>query len=121
MIDSERITGEELQTLPPEAGDINAPRFEPDDRWLKAASAAEQKAAVWHWFATHYESPVSARPHGGAGDFLYEEGEPFFVAQLLETRFALSVPAEVLAELTERIRAEAGDEWVWKDLDKLSS
>ena len=121
MIDSEQITGEKLQTLPPEAGDINAPRFEPDDGWLKSAPAAEQKAAVWHWFATHYESPVSARPHSGDGAFLYEEGEPFHVEQLLTTRFSLVVPTELLNQLVERIRAEAGDEWVWKDLDKLSS
>ena len=59
---TDKITGAALRRLPREelpleAGDVNAPRFEPNDEWLRGASPQLQKIAMWRWFATRFEDP----------------------------------------------------------------
>ena len=64
MITTDKIADGKLLTLPPEAGDVNAPRFQPNDAWLRQAPPDQQKTAMWRWFATRYEEPSLIRkPH----------------------------------------------------------
>lgn len=118
MTVSERISNEGLVELPPEAGDVNAPKFEPDETWLQEADAEMQKAAIWRWFATRHEHPDGAVPHDDEGNYLFGEGEPVLADQALHTRFGKLVPPAVIAEVVRAVQAEAGNEWVCKRMDK---
>lgn len=104
--------------LPPEAGDLAAPRFEPDDSWLRHADDAQKKAAIWRWFATHFEDPREAVPHGPQGGFLFGDDEPVKADQTLQARFGRLVAPDVLKAVQDAIRAQAGNEWAHRRLDK---
>lgn len=106
--------------LPPESGDINASRYEPDEQWLKEAQAEYQKAALWRWFATHLEHPTTAVPHDPQGqEFLWGENEPVLADRALKDRFGDIVPKSVVQEVLAAIQHEAGNEWANKRLDKV--
>lgn len=101
--------------LPPEAGDVNAPRFDPNEDWLRRARPDEQKAAMWRWFATRYEepgSPESAKPHDGEGRRVLDEGDsPFHADEVLHERFDRLVPREVVDDLVRGVQRSAGNGW----------
>ncbi|WP_280153058.1 hypothetical protein [Piscinibacter sp. XHJ-5] len=109
------LTDGELIQLPPEAGDVNAPRFDPDDDWLRRASADEQKTAMWRWFATRYEDPndpETAGPHDGQGRRAFAEDDgPFHADEVLHARFDRCVPAPVVDALVQRLQQQVGNDW----------
>ncbi len=117
------LTDGHLIDLPPEAGDVNAPRFEPREDWLRQASPEAQKTAMWRWFATRYEKPSepeSALPHDEEGRRVLDEGEGAFRAgDVLRERFRQCVPAHVIEELVRRVEAEAGSVWARRGQDEF--
>ena len=107
-----------LLTLPPEAGDVNAPRFEPNDDWLRDAPPDLQKTAMWRWFATRYEDPKAAVPHDDQGNYVFTEGRgPCFVDETLHERFDAFVPEGVVEELVQSLPQESGNEWAKKRIE----
>ncbi|MEH3085162.1 MAG: hypothetical protein PGN26_01170 [Xylophilus ampelinus] len=128
LIASDALTDGRLIELPPEAGDVNAPRFEPEDDWLRAAEPAEQKAAMWRWFATRYEeitpggiaetasAPVEAEldkepvPEPADG--------PVRLDATLRERFAGRVPDAVIDDLVARVREQTVKDWMPLATDK---
>jgi hypothetical protein len=68
MIATDELTDGKLIDLPPEAGDVTQPRFEPVEAWLRSAEPAAQKTAMWRWFATRYEELGPSTPHDTAGN-----------------------------------------------------
>lgn len=119
MTASDTITDGKLVYLPPEAGDIDKPRFQPDPDWLEAAEPTLQKAAMWRWFSTHYEDPETVTPHDDAGNYLFLDGGPFLADKVIPDRFEGLVPDEVIQELVRSVQAEAGNEWAAKVLDRF--
>jgi len=117
---TDRLWPEGSVDLPPESGDINASRYEPDEQWLRQASAEFQKAALWRWFATHLEDPRTAVPHDpDCREFLWGENEPVLADQALEDRFGTLVPSSVVKDVLAAIHSEVGNEWANKRLDKV--
>lgn len=119
MTASDTITDGQLVYLPPEAGDVNSPRFQPDPEWLESAEPTLQKAAMWRWFSTHYEDPDVATPHDGAGNYVFLDGGPFLADKVIPDRFEGFVPDDVIRELVHSVQAEAGNEWAAKVLDRF--
>ncbi len=117
MTVADRITDGKLVPLPPEAGDINAPRFEPNERWLRTASAPMQKRVMWQWFATRYADPEELMPHDPDGHYVFNDGGPYLADRLLRERFEACVPADVIEDLTREIQAEVGNEWALRRTD----
>lgn len=103
--------------LPPEAGDINDPRFDPVDDWLRGAAPELQRRAMRRWFALRYKDPKVATPHDGEGAYLYVDGGPFRPQPVLEQRFGGLVDGAVIAELAGQLRGEVGDEWAPRNDD----
>lgn len=118
MIETDQLTDGQLIDLPPEAGDVYRPRFEPDDEWLGSASRLEQKTAMWRWLATNYEEPDIATPHDEDG-YLFLDGGPFLTESLLLERFEGVVPKEVISELAGSVKAVGCEEWASKPLDRF--
>jgi len=116
---TDQLIDGELIHLPPEAGDVNEPRFNPNEEWMRNATPAEQKTAMWRWFATRYEDPITATPHDDKGNYEYKDGGPYFVDKLLHERFDAFVPAAVVEELAQRVRQKGGNEWGLKGMDKF--
>ena len=107
-----------LLTLPPEAGDVDAPRFEPNDDWLREAPPKLQKTAMWRWFATRYEDPKAAVQHDDQGNYVFTEGRgPCFVDETLHERFDAFVPECVVEELVQSLQQESGNEWAKKRIE----
>jgi hypothetical protein len=105
--------------LPPEAGNIAASRFEPSESWLTHASPALQQAALWRWFASRFDEPRYAVPHHeGSDDFMWGDDEPVQADQAVKERFASLVPPPVIQEFLAALRAEVGNEWAIKRVDK---
>ena len=122
MIATDELTEGRLIDLPTEAGDVNQPRFEPKDDWLRNADPASQKTAMWRWFATRYEELETSTPHDREGNYFFGRKEPPVKAdEVLRERFSAIVSPEVLAQLVERLQAKAGNTWAKVELDKLSS
>jgi hypothetical protein len=121
MTVSERLSSEGLVDLPPEAGNIDAPKFDPDEAWLKEAGPELQKAAMWRWFATRYENPETAVPHDDEGNYLYGEGEPILADRSLHERFDPLVPRAVVEEVVAAVQREIGNEWACKRMDKAGA
>jgi hypothetical protein len=107
-----------LITLPLEAGDINAPHFEPDDDWLRGAPPEQQKTAMWRWFATRFEDPRTAVPHDEQGEFLFTDGGPWLADELLHERFDAFVAEGVVDQLVRSVQARVGNEWAKRRLDE---
>ncbi len=106
--------------LPPEAGNLTESKFEPDDQWIQQADAEHQKAALWRWFATHFENPRDAVPHSENGDdYLWGDGEPVQADQALKERFGSLVPEAVVNEVLSALQSEVGNEWAHKRIDKV--
>lgn len=122
MIATDELTNGQLIDLPSQAGDVNQPRFEPDEAWLQAASPVEQKTALWHWFATRHEELASSTPHDGDGNFFFGAKEPpVDPDRVLRERFGRLVPATVLDELIGDIRRRGGERWAHVVPDQLGS
>jgi hypothetical protein len=120
MTVSDKLAGGTLVELPAEAGDVNAPHFQPNEAWLRSAPADRQKMAMWRWFATRHEEPVTATPHDDSGHFLYSEGEPLLADRVLHERFDALVDPTVVDALVAVVQAESGNEWVIRPPDKFS-
>ena len=60
-----------------------------------------------------------ATPHDDSGNYLYEDGEPCSADQLLRKRFGTLIPSAVLEGLIDATRAEVGNDWVAKRMDKF--
>lgn len=121
MTVSERLSSEGLVDLPEEAGNINAPKFDPNEAWLSAAPSELQKAALWRWFATRFENPENAVPHDDEGNYLYGEGEPVLANDTLHERFDKLVPKEVIEQVIAAVQREVGNEWACKRMDKAGA
>lgn len=106
---------EELHTttyeLPPEAGDIDAPRFQPEDGWLRGAPRELQLRAMRRWFEARYVDPVHTTPHDDKGEYLFLGEGPCRPATELEKRFRGVVDDPVIEELVQALRSEVGDAW----------
>lgn len=118
MIASDKLTDGRLIDLPAAAGDPASPRFEPHDDWLRDAPAPQQKAAMWRWFATHYDDPADSVPHDEAGNYLYTDGGPYDAGHVLRGRFGSIVGADVLGDFIAAVETEGGSQWALKALDK---
>lgn len=103
--------------LPPEAGDINAPRFDPDDDWLRGTTPELQTRAMRRWFESRYVNPVYTTPHDPEGEYLYTDGGPCHPRQVLDERFAGVVGAELIDALAQVLRREVGDDWAPRSND----
>jgi len=108
----------QLITLPPEAGDVNAPRFEPNDDWLRQAPPEHQKTAMWRWFATRFEDPETAVPHDEQGGYVFVDGGPWHADEVLHERFDAFVPEDVVESLVQRVQEEVGNDWAKRQLDE---
>jgi len=118
MTATDTLTDGKLINLPPEAGDVNAPRFEPDETWLRGASPDQQKTAMWRWFATRYEDPDTAVPHDDDGGYVFTDGGPFLADEVLHERFDGCVPPAVVEALVKSVQQQVGNEWALRRLDK---
>ena len=122
MISTDQLTDGHLIELPPEAGDVNQPFFEPAEDWLRSAAPLEQKTAMWRWFATRYEELESSTPNAQGGDFFFGmKDPPVHADEVLRQRFGALVPSDVLEQLIADIQAKVGNVWAKVELDKLSS
>lgn len=122
MIATDELTDGMLVDLPPEAGDVTQPFFEPVDDWLSTAQPIQQKTAVWRWFATRYEELESSTPHDADGNYFFGAKEqPVQADEVLRQRFGTVVPDEVLGSLISTLQSKAGNLWAKVDPDKLSS
>lgn len=119
MTASDDITDGKLIYLPPEAGDVYKPRFDPDPTWLQAAEPTLQKAAMWRWFSTHYEDPETTTPHDEQGNYLFLDGGPYLADEVIPERFEGLVPDGVIRDLVRSIKSEAGNEWAPRHLDRF--
>ncbi|MEY4562088.1 MAG: hypothetical protein RLZZ618_1365 [Pseudomonadota bacterium] len=120
MTATDELLGGTLIYLPPEAGDVDLPRFEPDNSWLTQASPAEQQAAMWRWMATHFEDPNTATPHDNQGHFDFLGDGPYLADEVIIERFEDIVPDAVIRDFIAKVQAEVGNEWAMKRLDKFS-
>jgi hypothetical protein len=114
MPSTDSLTDGQLIQLPPEAGDVNAPRFEPNDDWLRGATPQQQKTAMWRWFATRFEDPAdpeTAAPHDAQGRRVLDDEGPFHADEVLHRRFDACVPMVVIDALVQRLHEEVGHEW----------
>lgn len=116
---SDNITDGQLVYLPPEAGDIDKPRFDPNPDWLATAEPTLQKAAMWRWFSTHYEDPELTTPHDESGAYLFMDGGPYLADQVIPERFEGLVPDDVIQEMVRSVQAEVGNEWAAKPMDRF--
>jgi hypothetical protein len=109
--------------LPPEAGDVNAPRFEPNEDWLRRAAPDQQKAAMWRWFATRYEEPAhpeTSAPQDAQGRRVHDDDEgPFHADEVLHARFDELVPREVVDDLVQGVQQAAGNDWARRGVDEF--
>ena len=121
MIATDELTNGRLIDLPPEAGDVTQPRFEPVDDWLRKASELEQKTAMWRWFATRFEELAPSTPHDSEGNYDFGEKEPVKANEVLRQRFGSIVPQPVLQALIGAVTSKQGNQWAVMELDKLSS
>jgi hypothetical protein len=108
--------------LPPEAGNIAASHFEPNEEWLTQAAPEFQQAAMWRWFASRFEDPYHAVPHNEhSEDFMWGDGEPIRADRALAERFDTLVPPSVINSVSKAVRDEVGNEWAIKRLDKVGA
>lgn len=114
---TDTLTNGRLITLPPEAGDVNAPRFEPNEDWLRSAPPEQQKTAMWRWFATRFEEFETAVPHDDQGDYVFTEGGPWLADEVMHERFDAFVPEDVVQALVESVQREAGNEWAKRRIE----
>ncbi len=119
MTASDELLQDQLVYLPPEAGDIDLPRFQPNDEWLREAPINQQQMAMWRWMATHFEDPTTATPHDQQGHFDFLDGGPYFADQVLVERFQGVVDDDVIHDLVRKVQAEVGNEWAMKRLDRF--
>jgi hypothetical protein len=117
MTVADRITDGKLVPLPAEAGDVNAPRFEPNTEWLRGAAPHLQKLAMWRWFATRYADPAGLVPPDDEGGYQFAKGGPCLADRILLERFEAQVPPEVIDDLVHQVQAEVGNEWAPKRAD----
>ncbi|MDB5849986.1 MAG: hypothetical protein JWP29_3738 [Rhodoferax sp.] len=121
MIATDELTDGQLIDLPPAAGDVTQPRFEPVDDWLRSATEVEQKTAMWRWFATRYEEMNITTPHDDEGNYLIGEKKPVKADQVLAERFGAVVPETVLQALINDLKDKVGNRWAVMPMDKLGS
>jgi hypothetical protein len=122
MISTDQLTDGQLIDLPPEAGDVNEPFFEPVESWLRRAEPVAQKTAMWRWFATRYEELASSTPNEQGGNYFFGmKDPPVHADKVLRQRFSTLVPSDVLEQLIADVQAKVGNVWAKVELDKLSS
>ena len=109
-----------LVDLPKEAGNLDAPRFEPAIDWLKTASRVEQKTAIWRWFGSHFDQHEEAAPHDGEGNFLFANNEHVMADVALREKFSGLVPDEVLETLISDVVKKTGKAWAARTVDKFA-
>lgn len=98
--------------LPPEAGDIDARCFDPDDDWIKGATEDLQISAMRKWFCDRYEDPANQTPYSSdEGGYLYIWGGPYDPGNEIQERFDRVVPHEVMQRLIIELLQEVGSEW----------
>lgn len=114
---TDTLTDGKLITLPPEAGDVNDPCFEPNEDWLRRAPPDQQKTAMWRWFASRFENPETAVPHDEQGGYVFTEGGPWLADEVLHERFDAFVPEGVVQELVASLKEEVGNEWAKRRIE----
>lgn len=98
--------------LPEEAGDPNAMKFDPDNKWLNGASRELQIEAMRQWFLSRYQDPANDTPYNGReGGYLFIHGGPYDPADEIPHRFIGVVEEDVIDELVDDLISEFGDEW----------
>ena len=121
MAVSDQLQTGGLVDLPAQAGDVNAPCFHPNETWLRSAPVAEQKAALWRWFATRFDDPEEATPHDEQGHYLFGNGEPVLADQVLTQRFQGLVSDKVIGDVIAAVCQEVGNKWALKRMDKAGA
>lgn len=101
-----------MTILPPEAGNLDAIPFEPNNDWLSTASGEQQFEAMQRWFLDRYEDPVNETPWDGEDKrYMFVWGGPYDPNEVLQTRFSGIVDNAVLQKLVEELWRDVGDEW----------
>jgi hypothetical protein len=103
---------EEGPELPPEAGDIDDPHFDPDDKWIASAPRDLQIEAMRQWFYARYEDPANQTPYSSQeGGYIFVWGGPYDPNDVIQERFSHVVTYEVMDELIHDLWNEVGDAW----------
>lgn len=99
--------------LPPQAGNLFARQFDPDDSWLKTAPKELQIEAMRSWFYARYQDPANDTPYNGReGGYLFIHGGPYDPNEVIQERFSEMVEDDVMEELIDELHGEAGgDRW----------
>jgi hypothetical protein len=104
--------------LPPEAGDLGAHPFDPNDQWLKGAPKDIQIEAMRQWFYARFEDPAECTPYdSGEGGYQFIHGGPCDPNDEIQERFSAVIEYEVMEELIDELHQECGDQWVPIDHD----
>ena len=98
--------------LPPEAGNVDGPRFEPNDDWLRTAPRNLQIRAMRRWFLDRYEDPQNETPYDSEdGGYVFVWGGPYDPNDVIQERFDHVVPFKVMRALIDELYVDVGDEW----------
>ena len=98
--------------LPPEAGNIDEPLFDPVDDWIRVAQEEFQIEAMRQWFYARYEDPAQQTPYSSEeGGYIFVYGGPYDPNDVIQERFSHVVPYEVMGKLIDELWQEVGNEW----------
>lgn len=104
--------------LPPEAEKGGRP-FDPDDDWLRNASAEQQNEAMKRWFLARFCDPAEDLPYNGReGGFQFVNGGPYDPNDELQDRFGQVVECPVIERLVYELYQMVGQEWTPIDWDE---
>lgn len=98
--------------LPSEAGDVDDPKFDPNDNWLKTAERSLQIEAMRQWFYCRYMDPAHETPYDSSeGGYQFIYGGPYDPNEEIQERFSEIVPYDVMEELIHDLYLDVGHEW----------
>lgn len=104
--------GDELVNLPEDAFEPWAHRCEINKHWLKSASEANQRVAMYGWFKRNYYYPFELSKAGMTQWVLYSDGGPFQPENILWAEFGKYANNSILMEVIAELQGEAPNGWV---------
>ncbi len=95
--------------IPAEAGDVDDPKFDPADDWLKTAVRPLQIEAMRQWLYGRFEDPAHETPYDSSeGGYQFIYGGPYDPSEVLHERFEEIVPFDVIDELAHDVYMNLG-------------